>query len=339
MANLRKRGKRWRAEVYRQGVRDSQSFDTKAEAAVWALQREAEITGRAKPSRTLGDALERYKRDVSPSKAGAKWELLRLGKWQGMLIARRTLCSLSTADLVEWRDARKVAVSESTVNREMTLLRSVLETARREWQWIDVNPMRDVQRLRNPPSRRRRISQDEIDRICLALGYVWPEPPKTTSHRVALMFLLAIETAMRAGEILSLRPETMHLEARYVDLPRTKNGDHRVVPLSSRAVEILKFLPDGFHVDPGTRDALFRRAKESAQIADLHFHDSRAEAIWRLSKKLDVLQLARMIGHRDPKSLMFYFSESPTDTAKRLDESADPPMRQPRTPSSADDRR
>lgn len=338
MANLRKRGKRWRAEVYRHGVRESRSFDTKAQAAAWALQREAEVTGRTRPRRTLGDALARYQRDVTPSKAGAKWELLRLGKWTHHPVANIPLQSLSTADLVDWRDDRLKRVASSTVNREMNLMRSVLEIARREWQWLDDNPMRDVRRPRNPPPRRRRISQREIERLCMALGYTWPEAPTTLSHQVALMFLLAIETAMRAGEILSLNKSTIHLADRYVDLPRTKNGDARKVPLSADAVRTLRWLPDGFSVHPGTRDTLFRRARNAAKIPNLHFHDSRAEAIWRLSKKLDVLQLARMIGHRDIRSLMFYYDESPTDTAKRLDAADAAPTDQPPKPSIDDAR-
>lgn len=61
-----------------------------------------------------------------------------------------------------------------------------------------------------------------------------------------------------------------------------------------------------------------RRARDAAQIKNLHFHDSRAEAIWRLSNKLDVMELARMIGHRDLKSLMHYYNADPDEIADRL---------------------
>jgi hypothetical protein len=73
-----------------------------------------------------------------------------------------------------------------------------------------------------------------------------------------------------------------------------------------------------FGLEPATRDALFRKYRRRAQLDTLRFHDARAEAIWRLSKKLDVLQLARMIGHRDIRSLLFYYNESASDTAKLL---------------------
>jgi integrase len=68
-----------------------------------------------------------------------------------------------------------------------------------------------------------------------------------------------------------------------------------------------------------TRDALFRKARVAAKIDNLHFHDSRAEAIWRLSKKLDPLELARQIGHRDPKSLLLYYEADAAEMARKLD--------------------
>jgi integrase len=139
-------------------------------------------------------------------------------------------------------------------------------------------------------------------------------------QRTGLAFLFALETAMRAGEITGLTPEHIHLPERFAHLPHTKNGEARDVPLSSRAVEILEALPGHvFNLPGATRDVMFRRARDAAQIPNLHFHDSRAEAIWRLSKKLDVLQLARVVGQRDLKSLMLYYNESATDLARQLD--------------------
>lgn len=181
-----------------------------------------------------------------------------------------------------------------------------------------IDPMKDIDRPPNPASRRRRISQDEIDRVTLALGYDGGEP-ETISDRIALAFLFAIETAMRSGEILGLT--WADVAAKSVTLPATKNGDVRQVPLSPRARDILALLPKDepvFNLNAAQRDTLFRKARDRAQIENLHFHDSRAEAIWRLSKKLDVMELARVIGHRDLKSLMFYYETSADELADRL---------------------
>jgi integrase len=132
-------------------------------------------------------------------------------------------------------------VSGATVAREMTLLATILETARRDWGWLGANPARGVRRPPEPPPRRRGITADEIDRIVLALGFLGKvERP---GHQVAVAFLLALETAMRAGEMIGLAWERVDLERRVARLPKTKNGDAREVALSARAVELLRLHP------------------------------------------------------------------------------------------------
>lgn len=319
MASFRKRGDGWRVELYKNGQRESATFPTKREAAQWAMQREAELTGARLPDKSLADALDRYGRDVSPSHKGSRWELLRLDAMSKAAFARVPVARLSGTDIADWRDERLTEVSAATVAREMNLLRSVLEAARRDWGWIRLNPMADVRRPRTPTSRKRRVTQDEIDRVSLACGLDILRAD-TMLNRTGLAFLFALETAMRAGEILGMVwPDVAEKSVR---LPRTKNGDVRHVPLSPRAREILALLPRGdgpvFALHPGTRDALWRRAVTATGIPDLHFHDSRAEAIWRLSKKLDVMELARVIGHRNVNSLLLYYQTSADELADRL---------------------
>lgn len=296
-------------------------FATLREARRWAQDREEDLRlGRiTATAATVGDALRRYARDVSPTKRGARWERIRLAaierNWKA---SRKPIAALSSSDVAAWRDARLQTVKPGTVARDMNLLGAVFSTAMREWKWISSNPFSDVRKPKQPPSRRRRITDDEIRRLCLALGYEGAEP-QDVRGRIAVAFLFALETAMRAGEILGLNPQDIHAD--YVDLPRSKNGDARTVPLSKRARELLRLLPANsvpvFGIKPGTRDMLWRRARDATGL-DVNFHDSRAEAIWRLSKKLDVLQLARMIGHRDINSLRFYYAEHASETAKRL---------------------
>ncbi len=326
MATFRKRGKAWRVEVYVHGKRRSASFPTKAEASGWAMRQEAELSGRDRPAHALAEALRRYADDVSPEHRGERWERLRLAvierTWPKV---GQAIGAVTGADVAAWRDARLADVSPASVAREMTLLRCVFESARRDWGWIDENPMRDVRRPREPPSRKRRVPDDEVEAMIAALGYRRGEVSVTQSQRVSVAFLLSIETAMRAGEILGLTWADVREKA--VRLPRTKNGDAREVPLSQAARDLLALLPrDGesvIAVKPAMRDALFRKARAKAaehvpSVASLHFHDARAEAIWRLSKKLDVLDLARVIGHRDLKSLLIYYRASADDLADKL---------------------
>ena len=328
MAHIRPWKGGWRADVVRVGApRQSRTFASKAEARRWALAIEASVEdGRARASLglwTLGDALARYAREVSTTKRGGRWEAVRLAAMgRDAAIAGKLLRDLAASDVAAWRDRRLERVQPSSVAREFNLLRSVLEMARREWGWIHTNPARDVRRPSSPPPRDRRIDDDERDRICLALGWDGAARPVTAEQRIAVMFCVAIETAMRAGELTSLLWSQVRLRERYVQLDRTKNGDRRAVPLSSRAIALLELLPREdvrvFAVDPRSRDTLFRRARGRAGITDLHFHDTRHEAITRLARRLDVLDLARVVGTRDLRTLRIYYNATPAELAARL---------------------
>lgn len=320
----------YRVQVYVDGQRLSKVCATKREAAQWALEREAELGGKKLPDKTLRDALRRYADELDDEKGGARWERIRLTAFEREGIAGRRLAALGPEDFTAWRDARlkmkayrrETTVSSGTVAREMNLLRSVLEAARRDWRWIRANPMKDVRWPQTPKGRARRIAPDEREALEKALGVHDSLRADTATQRVGLAFLFALETAMRSGEILGLTWPNIHLADQYVHIPKTKNGDARDVPLSKRAVEILRALPLGFgpafQLDDAARDALWRKARAKTPYRDVHFHDSRAEAIWRLSKRLDVLELARVIGHRDINSLLHYYRESASAMARKL---------------------
>lgn len=325
MATVSTHGKSWRVQIRRLGHAPiSKSFPkrffTKGQAWAWADRAERELlTGTFTPAKhTLGEAFTQYDRDESPKKRGARWEQYRLRSDAFRLapMASRPIAQLTAADIASWRDRRLRAVSGSTVRREMNLIESVLEVARREWKWIQVNPIRDVTKPPNPRSRRRRVP--DTDTKALASHLTGP-----AGREVYAGFRLGIETGMRAGELWSLEPEQINLRRRVAHLLETKNGDERDVPLSTAAVKIIRgLLKDGrsrlFMVSNASRDVLFRRARDAAGIQNLHFHDSRAEAIYRMSKKLDVLELARVIGQRDIKSLMFYYEADAAELARKL---------------------
>lgn len=294
---------------------------TKGHAKAWADRTEIELlTGTFTAAKhTLGEAFDKYAAEESPKKRGARWEKLRLAAdpLRASRMAEKAIGLLGPADLAAWRDGRLRAVSAATVRREMNLIDSVLELARKEWNWIAVNPLRDVKKPAAPRSRRRRVSDAEIKRVCEHLT-------GPAGLEVAAGFRLAIETGMRAGEMWSLERPQIDLRRRVVKLLKTKNGDERDVALSKPAVALIRGLlrddrPTLMLCSSAVRDALFRKARKAAGVENLHFHDSRAEAIWRLSKKLDPLELARQIGHRDPKSLLFYYEADAAEMARKLD--------------------
>jgi integrase len=136
-------------------------------------------------------------------------------------------------------------------------------------------------------------------------------------------FEFAVETGMRGGEIVALRPADAVLTRSFVHVRRSKNGDAREVALSGRARELLEAvmalrLDPVWGLTPRRKDALFRKLRAKAGIAGLNFHDSRHSAITRLAKRLQVLDLARQVGVRDLQTLLTYYNESAENRARRL---------------------
>ncbi len=343
MAYIRKRGRRWHAEICKnspdgQQVRESASRSTKAEAVAWAAQREADIVGGAAvvaKRMTFGEMLERYAAEVSPTKRGERWERIRI---QALVhgrpdafpaapadpIAAVRLADLDARHFAAWRDRRLRAVSPASVRREWSMLSNACSVAVREWSLLSKNPMLTVKRPRGSEPRTRRPSEDEIKRILYCLGYSSDEAPKTKTARVGAAYRFAIQTAMRAGEIAGLQWRDVEMERRYLRTHGKTPAATREVPLSSEALEVLQKLAgvrDGesvFGISAASLDALFRKARAKAGVEDLTFHDSRHEAITRLAKVFDVLELARIVGHRDLRMLLVYYNPSAEDLSGKL---------------------
>ena len=321
MASILKHGKKWRAFILVDGLRRSKVFPTRQEARDWAGRAEVEGRGgpRAAQATTFSVTMERYAKEVSPTKRGHRWEEIRLLRFAASPLGRLRMSDIEPRHFAEWRDARLREVSPGTVIREMGLLRAVLVQSQREWGLLTVNPMDGVKRPPQPPARQRLPMDAEIEALAISAGQ---DLSKSTA-RAFHAFLFAMETAMRAGEIIGLTWDRVDLEQRVATLPRTKNGTAREVPLSSEAVRLLQALPDArtcFGLSSGQLDALWRKLRDRAGVEGLTFHDSRASALTRLSRRVDVLTLARISGHRDINLLSrVYYRETASSIARRLD--------------------
>jgi integrase len=207
------------------------------------------------------------------------------------------------------------------VKRELVLIGTVLEIARREWGWIAKNPVKDVTKPTPPPPRDRRISDAEIERICFAFGYEGGEAV-LVKQRCAIAFLFAIETAMRAGEICGLALEGCGLAkagGKAADYQERQSAWRATI---EQAVELLELLPADtdsvFNVLSGSLSTMFRAARQRAGIDDLTFHDTRHEAITRLASVFNPLELARVVGHSNLSQLLVYYNATAEDLAGRL---------------------
>lgn len=318
-----KRNGKWFQQVRRNSISKSASFHTKAEASAWAIATEAEIIAGKHghvPDKIFADLIARYRDTVSTNKRGEKWEAIRLNKAITLPIGAVRVRNLDATHVAAWRDARLNEVSNATVLREWNLLSHVCTLAIKEWKWLHNNPFKEVKRPKAPEARWRRISEDEIERLLMAMGYDYV-PPETITARIGAAFLFSLETGLRAGELCALTWQ--HVYARHIHLPMTKNGFKRDVPLSAEARRILdELIKDNervFNLTSTQIDSLFRKAKARCLIEGLHWHDTRHEALTRLSNKLNVMELAKMAGIRDLRILQnVYFNPSIDDLADKL---------------------
>lgn len=321
MASIRKVKDKWLAEVRIKGKYRSKTFGTKGEAKGWADDEERKInkSGDIIYGKTLGDAFRKYIDEESPKKKGARWEIIRLEKIGRDEIASVQLVDLTADDFEKWIK-RQDGLSDSSIRRELQCISPVL-TKCHKWKWMDHYPLKDVEMPKKSKPRDKIYSDEQISRVLVVLDYTGEVT--TQRHKIAVAFLLAIETAMRQGEMWNLTWEHVHVDRRHVHLPDTKNGTSRDVPLSLRAVQLLQSLAPAsgrvFNFSQASAGVIFKRALSMAGIEGMTWHDLRHSAITRLARKLDMLDLARMTGHKDPRQLMIYFNPSPHDIAQRLD--------------------
>lgn len=318
MASIRKTKAGYRADVARNGIRMSKNFPTKSAASAWAARQEYLILNDdiIKTTAPFGEILQRYAREVSQHKRGWRQELSRIDGICKDEMASVKLAELQASDFTDYRDRRALVVAAGTVRREMSIITAVLNVAKNEWGLLSANPSDGVKKPVEPPPRARRPTQDEIDRM----GHVAGDDMRFAFARCHAAFLFSIETGMRAGEMAGLTWDCVDIHRQVAHLPRTKNGRARDVPLSREAIRILNALGrDVFDMTSPTLSAKWAKLRDKAGVSGLRLHDARHEAVTRLSLKLDVLALAKMIGHRDIKMLMTYYDEDAADLAKRLD--------------------
>lgn len=328
MATYRKRGDVWRAEIAKNNIRESRTFSTKREAQEWAARRELEITT-ARSGKvirwTLADVAKRYAEEISVTKAGYRWESVRIATLCRHPIAEQVMQDIQASDLAAWRDERLQEVQSASVLRDINLLRAIWRQAiRGEWHYVDHNPWAEVTKPADSRARTVTFTDEQIERIVTASGYDVSGPPTSTRQEAIVALLLSLETAMRAGEMIKLTWDNVDLDKRVAHLESTKNGDSRDVPLSSKAMGLLQNMRGRhqtrvFSLSSQLLDAYYRQCRDAAGVSGVRLHDARATAITRLSKKLDILELARMSGHRDPRSLMVYYRKSAAEIAQKLD--------------------
>lgn len=195
---------------------------------------------RVSKTRTVGEMIDRYIDTVLPGRLrngkGRKQQL----RWWRAQLGRYSLANLDAAMIAEQRDLlaqRKQRsgghLSGATVNRYLAALSHVLNVAAGEWGWLDRSPMANVARKREPASRDRFLSTDEVERLLKACK-------AGSAPQLHLLVQVALATGMRRGELLGLTWSAVNFKRQRVLLRSTKNGSDRAVPLTPKTLALLK---------------------------------------------------------------------------------------------------
>jgi len=326
MASFRQRNNRWQVRVRRQGFPDQvRTFNFRQDAERWARSIETEIDRgmftnvSLAQQTTLGDLITRYLQEVLPHKKSFSEDSFRLRALTRRPIAKWSIANLSPAKIAEYRDERLKQVANGTVIRELSYLSAIINHSRREWGIHVTNPVLLVRKPPTPEGRNRTLTDSERMSLLEALtptsrGNIWVKP----------LVQLALETAMRKGELLSLRWEHIDLSQRTAFLPTTKNGDSRTVPLSSEAVRVLEGLVRSisgvvFPIKGANLHARFKRSVKRAGLENFRFHDLRHTAVTSIAKKLpNIIELSAVSGHKNLGMLKRYYHPDPKQLAQKL---------------------
>ncbi|WP_079436969.1 site-specific integrase [Zoogloea sp. LCSB751] len=325
MASITKRGDyQYQAIIRRKGYpKQCATFESYEDAERWALDIESKMLQRVFTDRselertTLGELLDRYQNAVVVNNIGARQELSRVKRWKAHPLALRTLDTLRAVDFSQYRDARLKEVGPNTVRLELALISAMFNYARKNWSIPVENPIEGIRGPKIPGGRERRLRGDEEVRLLEAASEARSNPVQL---KAAIQ--LAIETGLREGRLASLRWDQVDLEAEDEEViwVLTKAESHkqrwRPVPLTEKAVEVLKGLPrdeSGFVFGQAfpTVQALgsaFRRARDRAGLENFRFHDLRHEAASRMAPIMAGGTLAKIMTWDTLELTMRYYN-------------------------------
>jgi len=271
MANINKRvtsdgSASFQARIRLKGFAEqAATFERLTDAKKWVQNTESAIrdgrhfkTTEAK-RHTLGDLVDRYVRDVMPSKPKSEAHQTRQLKWWKSRIGTYTLADVTPSLLAEYRDklasgmlddgsmTRQVKQSArlktktlpveprapATVLRYIAALSHAYTIAVKEWGWLDSNPMLKVTKPKQPQGRVRFLSDDEREALLREC--------KGSNHPdLYLAVVLALSTGARQMESMGLHWDQVDLNRKVITLYETKNGEIRALPLVHHAYELMK---------------------------------------------------------------------------------------------------
>jgi len=234
----------------------------------------------------------------------------------------KKLSDICPEEVETFRIKRLQEVSPSTVNREFSKFRSIFYKAI-EWGYLKNYPFKSIKEFKEPPGKIRFITPEEFQKL------IWACDPnsllenpnnwgrsfsKLLSHYLKPIVLIAFNTGMRMGEILSLKKQNIDLINRTILVQSPKNNETRIIPMNETVYQLLHSLvtiSSNEKIFPNiTNQQLtnaFSRACKRAGIHDFRFHDLRHSfASYLAMAQQNLRTIQSLLGHKDLRMTMRY---------------------------------
>ena len=315
MAYIRKRLGKWQCVIRVQGKPPTtKTFLIKKDAKLWGKKTELhffrEDNDIQKSDYPLfKECLERYRDEVVINKRSRIMETKLISYLLKESFVNYKLNFVDSRVVALYRDRALKTLKSSSVRRRLAIVSHMYTIAKKEWGYKIENPVLNIRKPKSPEPRNRRFTNDELTKLIKG---------NRASPKLRLIIQIALETAMRQGEILRVKPEDINGNTLFIPIAKTKP---RTIPLTLKAMSLLNNAELPFNITGNALSKQFKKLCDHYGIEDARFHDLRRQSLtnFMLEKNLSVAETMMIAGHSDPRMLLrTYNNLRVEDVAKKL---------------------
>jgi len=315
MAYIRKRLGKWQCVIRVKGKPPTtKTFLIKKDAKLWGKKTELhffrEDNDIQKSDYPLfKKCLERYRDEVVICKRSRIMETKLISYLLKESFVNYKLNFVDSRVVALYRDRALKTLKSSSVRRRLAIVSHMYTIAKKEWGYQIENPVLNIRKPKSPEPRNRRFTKDELTKLIKG---------NRASPKLRLIIQIALETAMRQGEILRVKPEDINGNTLFIPIAKTKP---RTIPLTLKATSLLNNSELPFNITGNALSKQFKKLCDYYGIEDAHFHDLRRQSLtnFMLERNLSVAETMMIAGHSDPRMLLrTYNNLKVEDVAKKL---------------------
>ena len=220
------------------------------------------------------------------------------------------LSKITPRHIEEYKKMRLDKVKPSTINRELICLKHMFTIAAKFGKFDGKNPVKEIKFFQERQYIMKILDKEEIKRLInVSTGYL------------RAMIIIALNTAMRKGEILNLRWNDIDFNEHYIYIKESKSNKTRKIPMNGVVAATLKDIKrqgEFVFMSPKTETRFigtfrsFKTACRKAGVHDLRFHDLRhTAATLMVMGGTDLVTVKEILGHSSIEMTMRYAHPTP----------------------------